>query len=135
MDIQFNRNNLKGFVDEKDYKAMWPKLQKAHEDLEQKTGKGSAFTGWTDLPSRTKDEFLEEIKEIGNEIRERSDCLICVGIGGSYLGARASLEFLISEQKIPVYFAGHNLSSGYLYFLLVQILMEQHILCHTVLKE
>ena len=96
-------------------------LQKAHDELENKTGKGSEYTGWLDLPSRIEDSFLDELTELGQEIRENSDCLLSIGIGGSYVGIHASLEFLISEQKIPVHYAGHNLSSGYLYHLLDQL--------------
>ncbi len=118
MDITLNIENLKGFVEKKDFDNLFPQVQKAHEDLVNKTGKGSEFTGWIDLPSRIEDSFLDELDQLGQQVRADSDCLISIGIGGSYAGVHASLEFLISEQKLPVYYAGHNLSSGYLYHLL-----------------
>lgn len=118
MDIKLDRANLKGYVEEKDYKALLPAIQKAHDDLENRTGRGSEFTGWLDLPYRIEDKFLDELVEFGRDIRESSDCLVSIGIGGSYVGIHASLEFLVAEQKFPVYFAGHNLSSNYLYHLL-----------------
>ncbi|HBO97865.1 MAG TPA: glucose-6-phosphate isomerase [Candidatus Omnitrophica bacterium] len=118
MDIKLDRANLKGYVSEKDYKGLLPAIQKAHTDLENKTGKGAAFTGWIDLPSRLEDSFLDELVEFGKEVRENSDCLISIGIGGSYVGVHATLEFLIAEQKLPVHFAGQDLSSNYLYYLL-----------------
>ena len=121
MEITLDRQYLKGYVEDKDYAAILPEIQKAHEDLENKTGKGSEFTGWLDLPRRIEDSFLNELTELGEEIRENSDCLLSVGIGGSYVGIHASLEFLVSEQKLPVHYAGHNLSSEYLYHLLNQI--------------
>lgn len=121
MEITLDRHYLEGFVEDKDYEKLLPKIQKAHEDLENKTGKGSEFTGWLDLPQRIEDSFLDELTELGEEIRKNSDCLLSVGIGGSYVGIHASLEFLISEQKLPVYYAGHNLSSGYLYHLLKEL--------------
>ncbi len=118
MDIKLDCTNLKGYVEEKDYKALLPAIQKAHNDLENKTGKGSEFTGWLDLPSRMEDSFLDELVEFGREVRENSDCLLSIGIGGSYVGIHAVLEFLIAEQKLPVHFAGQDLSSNYLYYLL-----------------
>lgn len=121
MEITLDRQYLKGYVKDEDYKKILPEIQKAHEDLENRTGKGSEFTGWLDLPTRIEDSFLDEMSEFGEEIRENSDCLLSIGIGGSYVGIHASLEFLISEQKLPVHYAGHNLSSGYLYHLLNQL--------------
>jgi len=121
MEITLDRQYLNGYIEDKDYSAILPEIQKAHEELENKTGKGSEFTGWLDLPLRTDDSFLDELTEFGQEIRENSDCLLSVGIGGSYIGIHSSLEFLISEQKLPIYYAGHNLSSGYLYHLLNEI--------------
>ncbi len=121
MNITLNRDYLKGFIEEKDYDEIYPKLKTAHQHLVEKTGSGADFTGWMNLPSRTKDSDLAEIAGFGEQIRSMSDCIISIGIGGSYLGARASLEFLISQQKIPIHFAGHNLSSGYLSYLLQQL--------------
>jgi len=121
MNIRFERDNLQGFVDEKDYQRILPEIEKAHDDLVNKTGQGHDFTGWLDLPEKIEDPFLNEIEHLGQEIRWNSDCLISIGIGGSYTGTRASLEFLIAEQELPVYFAGQNLSSGHLYHLLKEL--------------
>ena len=65
MNIHFDNENLKGHVDDKDYKAIWPKLEKAHKALAQKTGKGAKLTGWVDLPSRMDDAFLDEMMRFG----------------------------------------------------------------------
>jgi len=121
MEIKLDREYLKGYIEDKDYTDLLPAIQKAHEDLENKTGKGSEFTGWLGLPKLIKDSFLDELTELGQAIRESSDCLLSIGIGGSYIGIHASLEFLIAEQKLPVHYAGHNLSSEYLYHLLNQL--------------
>ncbi len=121
MDIQLNTENLNGFVKAEDYAAILPEVTKAHEHLENKTGQGLEFTGWLDLPERTTEAQLDEYIQLGEEVREHSDCVISIGIGGSYIGLRAALEFLISEQKIPVYYAGNNLSSGYLFHLLKEL--------------
>ncbi len=118
MDILFDRNFLKGYVEENEIRDLFPQVKQAHDELEGRTGKGSEFTGWIDLPSRTENKLLTELNQMGEAIRGNSDCLISIGIGGSYLGVHASLEYLVGEQKLPVYFAGNNLSSGYLYHLL-----------------
>jgi len=114
MKIQLDRTNLKTFIADKDLKALQPKLQKAHDDLHSGKGKGSDFIGWLNLPSKTTKASIDELVKLGEEIRKHSDCIISIGIGGSYIGIRAALDFLSEQQKIPVYYAGHNLSSGYL---------------------
>ena len=121
MSIQLDTSYLKGFIDNKEFDRLLPKIKKAHEDLENKKGLGSDFTGWLDLPSRTSDASLKEMEEFGKKVRGNSDCVLSIGIGGSYIGIHSSLEFLITDQKLPVYFAGHNLSSGYLSHLLSQL--------------
>lgn len=118
MDIQFNTQNLNGFITDDDWNAVLPLVAKAHHDLANKTGLGKEFTGWLDLPSRTDNALLDELKTLGEQVRQNSDCLISLGIGGSYLGIRSTVEFLIADQKIPIYYAGHNLSSGSLSHLL-----------------
>ncbi len=118
MNISLDLQHLKRFVERKDLDALAPAVTKAHQDLENRTGPGQEFTGWLDLPVKTSDVFLNELKKLGEEIRGSSDCLVSIGIGGSYIGIRASLEFLVSDQKLPIYYAGHNLSSTYLYYLL-----------------
>ena len=66
----------------------------AHEKLLNKTGLGSEFTGWMELPQRIKDTELESIIAAAEKIRSRSRALVVVGIGGSYLGARGAIELL-----------------------------------------
>ncbi len=121
MDIKLDREYLSGFVTEQDYADLLPRIEQAHEQLRDKTGAGAEFTGWIDLPEKTSDAFLQELEVMGEEVRSRSDCLLSIGIGGSYVGIHATLEFLIADQKLPVYYAGHNLSAGYLYHLLKQL--------------
>jgi len=118
MQVQLNTDNLKGFVKEEELKDLLPAIKQAHEQLQNRTGKGNQFTGWMDLPQQIEESFLEEIETLGEEVRKESDCIVSIGIGGSYIGIRATLEFLIADQKLPVYFAGNNLSGGYLYHLI-----------------
>ncbi len=117
MSIVLNQANLKGFIEKKDIEKIIPQVKKAHDALEKRTGKGKEFLGWLDLPSRVEDKFISELVKLGEEVRKNSDALVSIGIGGSYLGIRSSIEFL-GGSKIPVHYAGHNLNSDYLYNLL-----------------
>ncbi len=97
-----------------------PELEKAHDELLSGTGKGSDFTGWVKLPgTRDRDEFLR-VKKAAKKIQGDSQVLLVVGIGGSYLGARAVIEFLrgsfynLRRKDTPdVFFVGNNLSASY----------------------
>jgi glucose-6-phosphate isomerase len=96
----------------------------AHETLHNGTGAGSDFLGWVDLPvNYDKDEF-SRIKKAAEKIKGNSDALIVIGIGGSYLGARAAIEMLnnnfynvLSKEKRnnpQIFFVGNNISSTYM---------------------
>ncbi len=121
MEIKLNTEYLSDFVSEDDLNRLLPDITKAHNQLKEKSGKGSSYTGWLDLPQQIPDTFLDAIEDLGREIRSHSDCVVSIGIGGSYIGIRATLEFLIAEQKLPFYYAGNNLSSGYLYHLMREL--------------
>lgn len=83
MGIMLNREHLKGFIEEADIEGIIPQIEKAHSDLENKTGQGSEFTGWTGLPTRIEDSFLNELEKMGEDVRKDTDCLVSIGIGGS----------------------------------------------------
>ncbi len=112
--IKFDRSNLKGFVSQSDLEKILPQIKKAHEDLENKTGKGSDYLGWVRLPSSIKDSFLQELSALAKQVQKNSDCLISIGIGGSYLGIRAALEYLHKESTLPVHYVGNNMDPDYL---------------------
>ncbi len=118
MSITLNTDYLKGFIDAKDLQALVPEVKKAHEGLHNKTGKGNDFLGWLDLPMRISDAFIKELNDLAKDVQANSDVLISIGIGGSYLGIRSTIEFLGEASKLPVYYAGHNISSDYLHNLL-----------------
>ncbi|MBI4308723.1 MAG: glucose-6-phosphate isomerase [Candidatus Omnitrophica bacterium] len=119
--IKFDAHYLKESVQDRDIERIVPALYKAHEDLHGRKGKGAEFTGWLDLPSRISDSFIKELGQLAAEVQDQSDYLVSIGIGGSYLGIRASLEFLGGISKLPVYYAGHNMSSDQLHHLLQTI--------------
>ena len=97
---------------------------RAHETLATKSGKGADFTGWGELPRRIKETELDDICAAAETIRSRSQALIVVGIGGSYLGARGAIELLKplpAEGDPRVFFVGNGLSPDYLCDVLRQL--------------
>lgn len=118
MSIQLDTEFLKGFVASQDIEALKPDVLKAHEALLNGTCAGNDYIGWLHLPSSIEESFLDELVALGEEVRGRSECLISVGIGGSYLGIRSTIEFLRGQAKIPVHYAGHNMTPDYLTALL-----------------
>ena len=116
--ISLNTDHLKGFVSDEDIKNIFPAVKKAHEELHTACGQGAEFTGWLNLPSSISENFLKDLQFLSEQVQKDCDVLVSIGIGGSYLGIRATVEFLGGKTKIPVYYAGHNISSDYLYELL-----------------
>lgn len=112
------------FVKEKDIYDLQGDVSKCHKMLHQRTGLGKEYLGWVDLPGNYNKEEFHRIKEAAEKIRGDSDAFIVIGIGGSYLGARAAMEMLNhsfynelprEKRKGPkVYFLGHHISSRYL---------------------
>ncbi|MEG1255818.1 glucose-6-phosphate isomerase [Clostridium sp.] len=122
--INLGLRNLGGFVSESQINNLNPMVAAAHKVLHDKSGAGNDFLGWMDLPVNFDKEEVQRVKEAAKKIQENSKVLIVIGIGGSYLGARAVIESLTGNffnnmsdenRKIPaVYFAGNNISSTYL---------------------
>lgn len=91
------------------------RVDEIHEMIHNKTGAGSDFLGWVILPTDIKAE-MERIQAAAKKIQNQSDTLVVIGIGGSYLGAEAALNYLLNKEdaKMEIIFAGHQMSSGYL---------------------
>lgn len=118
MSITLNTDYLKGFINSGELKSIESDIKRAHDGLHGKTGKGNDFLGWLDLPSRVTDGFIHELNALAKDVQSHSDVLVSIGIGGSYLGIRSTVEFLGGKTKLPLYYAGHNISSDYLHELL-----------------
>ena len=114
-------SNIHDFVSSKQLFAYKEELIRNQELLEEKTGKGNDFLGWLNLPSSTTSEELKSINEVADDLRSKSDIVVVVGIGGSYLGAKAAIEALsnsfsniLPNRKDPiVLFAGQNICEDY----------------------
>lgn len=101
-------------------------LKEIHENLYEKEGQGSDFLGWLDWPSTVQPEFMDRIQQAADNIQKNADVLVVIGIGGSYLGAKAALTALSpyfnkSHKTTEVLFAGHQVSGEYLKQLLAHL--------------
>ncbi len=117
MSVKLNTRYLVGFVDNNDVNDIAPEVKSAVELLDSRKGPGNDFLGWLDLPVNYDKEEFERIKKAAQKIRNDSDVLVVIGIGGSYLGARAAIEFCKSQnrnllEKPQIIFAGNTLSSA-----------------------
>ncbi len=119
MSIRLNTKYLNGFLSEDDFSAVAEEAAAAHRALREKTGAGSDFLGWVDLPvNYDRDEFAR-IQKAAEKIRRDSKALVVIGIGGSYLGARAAIEYctsqnynLVCKDTPKIYFTGNSISSS-----------------------
>ena len=121
MAITLNDKYLKGVVNADELKGMEPMVKVAHEMIENKSGLGNDFLGWVDLPVNYDKEEFERIKKAAAKIKADSEVLIVIGIGGSYLGARAAIELLrstlynsLAKDTPKIFFAGNSISPTYL---------------------
>ena len=119
--LQFQYKHLSGFLSEEELHFMQDEVDISHSLLVEKAGKGNQFLGWIDLPLKIDETLIASIEADAKTIREKAEIIVVIGIGGSYLGARAIIEALSSpfsafknELKNPlVLYAGHNLSQDY----------------------
>ena len=123
-EVTFDYSKTAGFISAEEVKNMKAGVECAKEVLTSRTGTGNDFLGWIDLPvDYDKDEFAR-IKKAAAKIQSDSDVLLVIGIGGSYLGARAAIEFLTHSfynvldkgtRKTPqIFFVGNSISSKYI---------------------
>ena len=121
--VVFDYQNAVPFLAENAVEGIRDEILAAKETLLSRSGEGNDFLGWIDLPEKADQEEYARIKAAAKKIREDSDVLIVIGIGGSYLGARAAIEFLKGSMynSLPkekrnapeIYFAGSNMSAAY----------------------
>ena len=118
MPLSLDLKNIMPFVSEEELYAEIQRARAAQQILLSKTGEGADFLGWIDLPVDMNEEVVTKIALAAKKIQKQSEVLLVIGIGGSYLGARAAIEFLRSpnynlmKKDTPdIYFVGNNLSS------------------------
>ena len=114
--MKINIDDCIRFSDGKKFESMLRKAKKADRLLKSGKGAGSDYLGWLDLPKRIKKEDIKLINKAAAKIQQQSDVLVVIGIGGSYLGARAAIEALTDVRNIKgteVIFVGNNISGKY----------------------
>jgi glucose-6-phosphate isomerase len=116
--VSLNYKYALSFVKSEELEAINREIKQARKKLEAKEGLGNDYLGWLDLPETFNEAELARIEEAGKNIRKQAKILVVIGIGGSYLGAKAAIEFLKpyypKRKNIEIIFAGHNMSSTYL---------------------
>ena len=117
MSLKFNSKYSESIVSPADIEAIAPKAVDAMDTLMSKTGEGNDFLGWIDLPTNYDKEEFDRIKKSAEYIKKNADVLIVIGIGGSYLGARAVIEAvksynynLLAKDTPQIYFIGNSIS-------------------------
>ena len=121
MSISLNTKYLQNFIAPHELEAVKASAELAAKTVADRSGAGNDFLGWVDLPVDYDKEEFARIKAAAEKIRNNSDVLIVIGIGGSYLGARAAIEFLksplynnLKKDTPEIYYAGNNISPAYL---------------------
>ncbi|MFC4798292.1 glucose-6-phosphate isomerase [Neobacillus sp. GCM10023253] len=140
MSITFDYSNALSFMQQHEVDYLSEFVKTAHEMLHEKKGPGSDYLGWVDLPHNYDKEEFARIKVAAERIRSDSDALIVIGIGGSYLGARAAIEALSHtfhnqmDGTTEIYFAGQNISATYLTHLF-DVLKDKDISVNVISKS
>ncbi len=121
MSISLNTKYLKNFIAPHEMESAKAATELAAKTLMERSGAGNDFLGWVDLPTNYDKEEFARIKAAAEKIKSNSDVLIVIGIGGSYLGARAAIELLksplynnLKKDTPEIYYVGNNISPTYL---------------------
>lgn len=148
--LRFNDANARSFLDDEQLMELRPRVEAAHQDVLDKSGAGSEFLGWRDLLLDPDEALLDDIQQTASTIRRDADVLVCIGIGGSYLGAKAVIDALspyfptvapdlsdvgeTDQNDLQVVFAGHHMSGAYLRQLLAW-LEDQSVYVNVISKS
>lgn len=142
--LSVNFGGLERFIEQNEIEAMQEDINIAHDMLNEHLGAGNDMLGWMDLPTDRDEEEIERIKKCASKIQKNSDVFVVIGIGGSYLGAKAVIDLFtnsfsnlesFSERKFPqILFAGNNLSGKYLRNL-VEYLQEKDFSINVISKS
>lgn len=133
--IQFDYSKTCNFIGKEEVSALYPQACEALKSLKNGTSKGNDFLGWLDLPANITPEEIKDIEQTAADLRARTQVLVVIGIGGSYLGARAVIESLsgsfhnYDKAAMKVIFAGHNIGEDYYHELLAYLEEKEFSLC------
>ena len=122
--MKIDLTHVQPFLDENLKSNLETRVSEVYETIFNKTGAGNDFLGWVTLPSEIDESLLSDIEKTATDLRRKSDIFVVIGIGGSYLGARAVIEALqnhfapLTDDKPLIVYAGHNMSEDYLHDLM-----------------
>jgi glucose-6-phosphate isomerase len=135
--ISFDASGMNDWISAAERGGYTGAVAQAEEALQGGTGQGNDFLGWLSLPAKTGADEIKKIQAIAEEVRGKCDVLICIGIGGSYLGAKAAIEFCSptfeDTRKPRIIFAGHQVNSDYISDLLA--LIKDKDVCVNVISK
>ncbi len=121
MSLKLNTKYLKDYINSDELAGIKSQVEAAADSLHKKNGLGNDFLGWVELPTNYDKEEFARIKAAAEKIKKNSDILIVIGIGGSYLGARAAIELLksplynnIKKDTPDIYYVGNSINPAYL---------------------
>ena len=142
--IRFDYSKAIGFLNQHELECMQSFVDVAHTMVHEKTGLGNDFLGWVNLPNDYNKEEFDRIKKAAEKVKSDSDVLLVIGIGGSYLGARAAIEMAShsfrnnlskEDRKSPeIYFVGQNISSTYMMDLL-DVIKDKDVSINVISKS
>ncbi|MBN1756467.1 glucose-6-phosphate isomerase [bacterium] len=140
-EITLNYKNVNGFISDKEFLRIQNIIDKKHDLLINKKCPGNDWLGWMDFPDRISRPEVDDLMETGEWIRENSDVFVSIGIGGSYLGARAAIHALthsfhneISSISPRIYYAGNSIYPDYLADLL-DVIRDKRITLNVISKS
>ena len=119
--MKIDLSHVHTFLDKQIKNELESKVSGVFDSIFHKTGAGNDFLGWVNLPSEINEGLLADIEKTAADLRKKSDIFVVIGIGGSYLGARAVIEALqnhfapLTDEKPLIVYAGHNMSEDYLH--------------------
>ena len=105
--LKYDTKYLEGYVLKEDLEGIYPELEKAHDFLVNRNGPGKDYLGWLDLPEAITEDTIKDIEKTAGMLRDNSDVIVIVGIGGSYLGAKSTIETLATlPNRRKILYAG-----------------------------
>ncbi len=136
--IFYDDTCLADWIGESEWSAYEPSFQAAQTALEKRNGPGNDFLGWLDLPLKVNEAEVQKVCDTAEALRPKTDVLICIGIGGSYLGAKAAIEFVSPSfddlRKPRVVFAGHQINSDFMADLL-ELVKDKNVAVNVISKS
>jgi glucose-6-phosphate isomerase len=123
-EMKIDLTHINPFLEKDIVNELESRVPATYETIYKRTGAGNDFLGWVNLPSEIDENLLADIEKTAADLRKKSEIFVVVGIGGSYLGARAVIEALqnhfapLAGEKPLIVYAGHNMSEDYLHDLM-----------------